>query len=119
MQKKSPLSSRPPVKQLTNLEDPRLKDFIEAAESPKNSGSLSIEKSKLLKKEIHSFNLPWEGKNVRTDVYKVFNLRLPETYYMKLKFLSEKEKESHHKILMDIICPEIDNKIKKLVSSKG
>ena len=117
MQKKSPLSSRPPLKQFTNLEDPRLKDFIEAAESPKSSGTLSIEKGKSQKKESHSFELPWENKNVRSDVCKVFNLRLPETYYMKLKFLSEKERESHHKILMDIICPEIDNKIKKLTTS--
>lgn len=114
MQKKLPLRSNPPVQQLTNLEDPRLKAFIDAAESPKSSGSLSVEKEKLQKKE--SLNLPWEEKNVRPDVHKVFNLRLPETYYMKLKFLSKKERESHHKILMDIICPEIDNKIKKLIT---
>ncbi len=112
MQKKSQLSSRPPVKQLTNLDDPRLKDFIEAAESPKSSGTLSIEKNKFQ----NSFEFPWESKNVRSDVYKVFNLRLPEAYYMKLKFLSENERESHHKILMKIICPEIDNKIKKLMA---
>lgn len=118
MQKKLPLSRRPPVPSINNLDDPRLKEFIEAAESPKNSGSLSIEKIKLQKPENYDLCLPWERKDVRPDVLKVFNLRLPETYYMKLKFLSEKEKESHHKILMDIICPEIDNKIKKLISSK-
>lgn len=116
MQKKSPLSSRPPFKTSKNIEDHKLKEFIEAAESPKSSGSLSIEKNKLEKQTINSFLLPWENKNVRKDVYKVFNLRLPEKYYLKLKYISENEKESYHKILMTIICPEIDKKIKNIIS---
>ena len=118
MKKKLPLSSRPPLKSPTNTEDPKLKEFIEAAESPKKSGSLSIEKNKIEEEEDLSFIFPWEEKNIRSDVHKVFNLRLPETYYMKLKYLSEKEKESHHKIIMNIICPEIDKKIKEIISKK-
>lgn len=111
MQKKLPLSSRPPIKSSVNLEDQRLKEFIEEAESPKRSGSFSINSEK----KGMSFVPPWENKNVRTDVQKTFNLRLPEPYYIKLKFLSGNMKESHHKILMDIICPEIDRKIKEII----
>lgn len=118
MQKKLPLSSRPPLKSIANTEDLKLKEFIEAAESPKKSGSLSVEKNRIKERDDISLTFPWEEKNIRSDVHKVFNLRLPETYYMKLKYLSEKEKESHHKILMNIICPEIDKKIKEIISKK-
>ena len=113
MQKKLPLSSRPPSNPSINLENPKLKEFIEAAESPKSSGSLSMGRNESKEKDSQPFNLPWENKNIRNDVYKIFNLRLPEPYYIKLKFLSEKEKESYHKILMSIICPAIDKKIKE------
>jgi len=117
MQKKSQLSSRPPLKSVKNIDDPKLKEFIEAAEAPKKTEVGVSEQKKQEKAEDHSFVLPWENKNVREDVSKVFNLRLPETYYMKLKYLSEKEKESHHRILMEIICPEIDRKIKEIISN--
>jgi hypothetical protein len=115
MQKKSPLSSRPPLKKSSSsIHDPRLKEFIEAAESPKKSGSISLEILERDNEKV-SFILPWEEPNVREDIYKVFNLRLPEAYYKKLIYLSEKEKESKHKILMDIICPEMDKRIKELL----
>jgi hypothetical protein len=116
MQKKLPLRSKLPLNTSKNIDDPKLKEFIEAAESPTRSGTISIENNKLEKKGTSSFVLPWEKENVRKDVSKVFNLRLPEAYYLKLKYLSEKEKESHHKILMGIICPEIDRKIKEIIS---
>lgn len=49
---------------------------------------------------------PWE--EARDDVFKTFNLRLPEEYSVKLEYLSMKIKSSKHSICMNIIKKEID-----------
>ena len=57
-------------------------DFIEAAgevkpKSKGQGGTIS--------------QMPWEAENVREDVIKSVNLRLPEPYILKLQYLSRND----------------------------
>lgn len=61
---------------------------------------------------------PWQDPNVRPDVTKVFNLRLPEDVYLKLKYLSDKQRRrSMQTICQDAIEPYIEQELKKLLDS--
>ena len=61
---------------------------------------------------------PWQSPNVRPDVTKVFNLRLPEDVYLKLKYLSDKQRRrSMQTICQDAIEPYIEQELKKLLDS--
>ena len=60
--------------------------------------------------------LPWEASGVRQDVTKVFNLRLPEDLYLKLKYLSDNQRRrSMQTICMDAIEPVIEAEIKAIL----
>ena len=60
--------------------------------------------------------LPWEAPDVRLDVTKVFNLRLPEDLYLKLKYLSDNQRRrSMQTICMDAIEPVIEAEIKAIL----
>ena len=60
--------------------------------------------------------LPWEASSVRQDVTKVFNLRLPEDLYLKLKYLSDNQRRrSMQTICMDAIEPMIEAEIKAVL----
>lgn len=62
---------------------------------------------------------PWQAANVRPDVTKVFNLRLPEDVYLKLKYLSDKQRRrSMQTICQDAIEPYIEQELKKLLDSE-
>ncbi len=56
----------------------------------------------------------WEQPGVREDVIKVYNLRLPEPYLLKLKYIAEKTPDSMHKFCLDILEDAIDAKIEEL-----
>lgn len=91
------------------LQTPRIRnftadDFIQAAEEMPPSTKSDREKI-----------LPWEEGHVRQDVVKLFNLRLNEPLYLKLKFLSEKKKDSIHKICSDILIPGIEKELKNIL----
>jgi hypothetical protein len=59
---------------------------------------------------------PWEGPGVREDVTKVYNLRLPEPYLFKLKYIAENTPDSMHKFCLNVLQDAIDEKIKKLIN---
>lgn len=62
---------------------------------------------------------PWQAANVRPDVTKVFNLRLPEDVYLKLKYLSDKQRRrSMQTICQDAIEPYIEQELQKLLDSE-
>lgn len=62
---------------------------------------------------------PWQAPNVRPDVTKVFNLRLPEDVYLKLKYLSDKQRRrSMQTICQDALEPYIEQELKKLLESE-
>lgn len=62
---------------------------------------------------------PWEATEVRPDVNKVFNLRLPEDMFLKLKYLSENQKRrSMQSICLDAIEPYIEQELNKVLNNK-
>lgn len=110
--KKLQLSSKPPKTNQGPLLEEKVKEFVLGAEKNKNEGQISYEEvdPKEEKYKEKSF-FPWEDSKIRKDVYKTFNLRLPEEYYVKLAYLSQLKKDSKHKICLDILLPEIDKKL--------
>jgi hypothetical protein len=56
----------------------------------------------------------WEGPNVRDDVTKAFNLRLPEPLKLKLDFIREHTRISIHEFIMTVIVPAVDLEIERL-----
>lgn len=94
-------SSKPKLKQ-TEATQAAVKNFIEGAEEEKNNDVL-----------------PWEAPAVRPDMTKVFNLRLPEDVYLKLKYLSENQRRrSMQSICMDALEPVIDAEIEALLKKE-
>ena len=88
------LTSRPPAKK-------SIQEFILDAERKEKR----IEE----KRDI----MPWEDNNVRSDVQKVFTLKLPEEYILKIKYVSDITNKSQQKIVREIVCAGIDKQLKK------
>jgi hypothetical protein len=88
------ISSHPPSKK-------SLESFIsEAGERKREQNSTKQQKTENC--------YPWNDPMVRADIQKVFTVKLPEEYILKIKFLSEKTNKSQQKIIREIICQEID-----------
>ena len=96
----SELKSRPPGKKTPDLDA-----FLSGADE-------KTEPKKATPKRKSTY--PWESAGVREDVKKPFNLRMPEPYLLKLKFISENTPGSMQKFCMDVLEKEIDKKIKEL-----
>src|SRR4051812_20989358 len=94
LMKDNKITSHPPRKKT-------IEDFILDAEG-KKSGK---EKEHL----VVDKTLPWEYQNIRKDVQKVFTVKLPEEYILKIKFISEQTNKSQQKIIREIICTNVDN----------
>lgn len=56
----------------------------------------------------------WEEPGVREDVAKVFNLRLPEPYLLKLKYIAEQTPDSMQQFCLSVLLPAIDARIAEL-----
>ena len=89
----SKLSSRPP-----SMGEGRnaLDDFIGGASVPSAEPAASE-------------SYPWDAPGVRADVAKVFNLRLPEPYLRKLKYIAEHTPDSMQSFCLDVLLPAIDS----------
>ena len=59
--------------------------------------------------------VPWEDPQVREDVLKVYNLRLPEPYLLKLKHIAAHTPDSMHQFCITVLLPAIDKKVKELI----
>lgn len=57
---------------------------------------------------------PWTAPGVRADVQRVYNLRLPEPYLLKLKFIAEHSPHSMQRFSLSILLPAIDEEIARL-----
>ena len=101
-------SSVPPLKG-KKADDEKYKEFILGAEPEMIDSLRPIIKS--VDNLIEEESFPWEDPKVRDDVFKPFNLRLPEEYYLKLDYLSKIKKESKQRICLDILLSEIDRKL--------
>lgn len=95
----SNLKSRPPGKTKQDLDA-----FIGGAEE--KAAQKPAQKQKLA--------YPWEDPGVRDDVTKVYNLRLPEPYLLKLKYIAEHTPDSMQSFCLNVIEEAIDKKIKEL-----
>ncbi|MDP4709465.1 MAG: hypothetical protein NWS20_05670 [Rickettsiaceae bacterium] len=92
------ITSRPPVKK-------SVQDFI-----------LEAENRERVKEAIDNVNhsYPWQDDQIRPDVQKVFTVRLPEEYTLKIKYLSEVTNKSQQKIVREIINAGINEALKTL-----
>jgi len=93
------LTSHPPSKR-------PIKEFILAAEQRKEDSEYNNSKIE----EIY----PWQDSLVRSDVQKVFTVKLPEEYILKIKFISDKTNKSQQKIVREIVCHEVDSIVSQL-----
>jgi len=77
-------------------------DFVAAAgevkSKPKGQGEIKIQP-------------PWEADNLREDVIKSVNLRLPKPYILKLQYLSERSHKSQQVLIREALLPAIDSYI--------
>jgi hypothetical protein len=55
---------------------------------------------------------PWES--ARTDVQKLFNLRLPEQHLLMLRFIAEHTPDTMQKFCLKHLLPAIETKIAEL-----
>jgi hypothetical protein len=93
---------------------PAVEDFIAAAGQP---ATVSDDTKSFNTISYDTESLPWEDPRVREDVLKVYNLRLPEPYLLKLKYIAEHTPDSMQKFCLDALLPAIDAKIEALTKS--
>ena len=111
----SKLRSKPPIASA--------EDFIggadqRAAEPEQNETSAQqrTRESKPGRKQSKSPpSVPWEDPQVREDVLKVYNLRFPEPYLLKLKHIAAHTPDSMHQFCINVLLPAIDKKVKELI----
>lgn len=102
----SKLSSRPPKPKVANIDD-----FISAAEQRTNDAQKEQGGAK--------GPLPWEDPRIRDDVLKPYNLRFPEAYLLKLKFIAEHTPQSMHAFCLSQLLPAIDRKVEELLAKRS
>jgi hypothetical protein len=62
---------------------------------------------------------PWQAPAVRADMTKVYNLRLPEPAFLKLKYIAEHTPDSMQRFCLDLLLPAIDAKIDEFTQEHG
>ncbi|MBL8252372.1 MAG: hypothetical protein JNJ76_02065 [Candidatus Competibacter sp.] len=102
------LSSRPP--QMSGNDS--LESFIGGASRPNRNAP---EPATVPEREERAYS--WNAANVRADVAKVYNLRLPEPYLLKLKYIAERSPDSMQQFCLSVLLPAIDAKIAELNGS--
>ena len=108
VQDKTQLSSRPPSSPGTQDMD----DFIAGA------GTRTVDEvtPQAPQHEATQEPYPWESPGVRENITKVYNLRFPEPYLLKLKYIAEHTPASMQAFCLDLLLPEIDKKIEELIT---
>jgi hypothetical protein len=89
---------------LPGKKDTDINAFISAAEDRTAKNTL-VEKTS---------SYPWEEPGIREDIIKVYNLRLPEQYLLKLKYIAENTPDSMQKFCLNVLQDAIDEKIEDL-----
>jgi len=57
--------------------------------------------------------MPWEAPGIREDVFKVFNFRIREKYYIKLDYLAKKKEISKNKLCLDALIAVLEQELGK------
>lgn len=91
------------------------KDFVQGAEKHTPLADQNLEE----KVTFRNPDYPWNKENVRKDVTRLFNLRLSEPDWLKLKFISDKTGESMHTICLDVVIPAIARKLRKTLENEA
>ena len=89
---------------------PGVDDFIAGAERRDSISSQII--------SYDTISYSWEDATVREDVLKVYNLRLPEPYLLKLKYIAENTPDSMQQFCLRALLPAIDAKIEDLTGKR-
>jgi len=89
---------------------PDVDAFIEGAEDRTGSIVAGLRPSE---------EMPWQAPGIRDDISKLYNLRLPEPYLLKLRFIAEQTPYSMQKFCLDVLLPAIDEKIDELRGEGG
>ena len=103
---KAPLSAKPPLPTPSAFEwantvgQPATEAVDAVVENPKDEPVVETK--------------PWEAADVRADMKKMFNLRLSEPLFIKLKWLSEQGEGSMHKIALEAIEKSVNTRIMQL-----
>ena len=61
---------------------------------------------------VSTADYPWQS--ARTDVQKLFNLRLPEKHLLMLRFIAEHTPDTMQKFCLKHLLPAIETKIAEL-----
>lgn len=96
----SELKSKLPGKSKSTLDS-----FITGAETKSKTAATDSKVSNIY---------PWQEPGVRDDVLKIYNLRLPEPYLLKLKYIAENTPDSMQKFCWQVLQDAIDKKIAEL-----
>ena len=109
------LSSRPPS--LSHPTADAVAAFIEGAgvQTDPSLSSPTPPPSPEVMTEIKPY--PWQAPGVRDDVHKVYNLRLPEPYLLKLKYIADHIPESMQQFCLNTLLPAIDDQIAALIGT--
>ena len=104
------MRSRPPT-------PPTVDDFIAGEQNP--APEPKGEKRKPAQRKVRKAATPrtaypWRAAEVRSDVLKTYNLRLPEPYMLKLRFIADHTPESMQKFCLSTLIPAIDEEVERI-----
>ena len=108
------LSSRPP--QLGRGDPEALAAFISGAGVQTESAAPIPIVPPIPELAMNPEPYPWEAPSIRADVAKVYNLRLPEPYLLKLKYIADHTPNSMQQFCLKSLLPAIDAQIEALIA---
>jgi hypothetical protein len=108
------LSSRPP--RIGSSDPEALAAFISGAGVQTESAAPIPIIPAILEPVIDSEPYPWEAPGIRADVAKVYNVRLPEPYLLKLKYIANHTPNSMQQFCLKSLLPAIDAQIEALIA---
>lgn len=88
-------------------------EFIEGA----NGAAPDPDEGSVPKKREYTKRYPWEHPKVREEIIKGYNLRIPEPYLLKLRFIAEKTPDSMQGFITKVLFQAIDKKIEELTKT--
>ncbi len=95
---------------------PGVEDFIVGAEQRVPAATTAPQKNNTIPSNPEAH--PWQHPRVRDDVLKVYNLRLPEPYLLKLRFIAGNTPGSMQRFCLDALLPAIDAEIERLAGGR-
>jgi hypothetical protein len=114
---KPTLRAKPPSRrELPDLHDPRLAAFLGGAERAYAEEGNTAAEIEVMEPPPA---LPWDDPAVRPDVTKLYNLRLPEGYLLKLRYIADHTPLSMQRFCLELLLPAIDEKIDQLIGRKA